>query len=171
MGTARLQVDQVALLRRQIVRVAEGNLGYGEEGGNNRGPFLKAIGAPQGANWCAYFAWYCIRRGAAYAELEVPGFRGSGNARRLGLAVAASANGRVFTDPDLLQPGDLVVLARAETPGDVLHGHVRVVRELTGTSRVVQIEGNAGVFPARVRPVTTDPTREKRPLVGFYGFR
>ncbi len=166
----RLQVDQVALLRRQIVRVASGNVGYGEEGGNNLGPFLKAIGAPQGANWCAYFAWYCIRRGAQYAELAIPGFRGSGNARRLGRAVARCPNGVAFTDPALVQPGDLVVLERAEFPGDEDHGHVRIAVENL-LPRITQAEGNAGRYPAKVRFVTTDPTREPRGLVSFYGFR
>lgn len=161
----RLQVDQAALLRRQIVRVAEGNLGFGEEGGNNQGPFLRAIGAPPGAEWCAYFAWYCIRRGAAYAELEVPGFRGSGNARRLGLAVARCANGFTTLSISQVQPGDLVVLERGTSE---YTGHVRVVVENL-LPQLAQIEGNSGRYPAVVRRRRTDPMKER--LVGFYGFR
>lgn len=162
----KLTAGECALLRRQIVRVAQGNLGYGEEGGNNRGPFLKAIGAPQGAEWCAYFIRYCIRRGAQYAELADWDFRGSGNAKRLGLAVLATPNGRAFVDPDRVVPGDLVVLHRGASE---YTGHVRVVEEVLGDGRLRQIEGNAGPVPAKVRRIVTTPRAER--LVSFYGFR
>lgn len=165
--TTKLTPTQTALLRRQIVRVATGNLGYGEEGGNNRGPFLRAIGAREGQPWCAYFAWYCIRRAAQYAELEIPGFRGSSNARRLGLAVLRSANGFSTNDVRAVAPGDLVVIERGDNENT---GHVRIVTEpARADGKLPQIDGNAGNFPALVARRLTNPLRER--LVGFYGFR
>lgn len=162
-----MTADDLALLRRQIVRVAQGNLGYGEEGGNNRGPFLKAIGAPQGSEWCAYFAWYCYRRGAEYAEVDLP-FKGSGNAKRLGLAVGnvilSIAPPVTIRGPVL--PGDLVVLHRGTSK---YTGHVRVVESVLPDGRLAQIEGNSGGFPAVVRRRTTDITKER--LVAVYGLR
>lgn len=163
----KLTPTQTAFLRRQIVRVARGNLGYGEEDSNNRGLFLRAIGAREGAPWCAYFAWYCIRRAAEYAELEIPGFRGSSNARRLGLAVMNSANGYSTDDVSRVLPGDLVVIRRGS--GNAA-GHVRIVEDVVrADGRLPQIDGNAGSFPSVVARQLTDPTKKR--LVGFYGFR
>ncbi len=164
---------KLELLRRQIVRVAESNLGYGESEGNNRGPFLRAIGAPDGSAWCSWFAWYCYRRGAEYAELELP-FRGSGNAKRFGAAIQACSMGFSTTDPWLALPGDLVVLHRGHRDTERGPGHVRVVtatalRGRGGRLRLAQIDGNSGGYPAVVRRVVTDPRRER--LVGIYGLR
>lgn len=166
MSLRRLSSDEVALLRRQIVRVAQGNLGFGETEANNRGPFLRAIGAPDGAEWCAYFARYTVRRGAQYAELHDWDFVGSGNAKRLGLAIAATPNGFVTRDLALVVPGDFVVLHRGDSP---YTGHVRVVEDVNGLRPLPQIEGNSGRYPAVVRRRATNPLKER--LVAFYGFR
>lgn len=152
-------------LREQIVHVAVSNIGYGESEGNNRGPFLRAIGAPSGAEWCAYFAWYCYKRAAVHANLPMP-FKGSGNAKRLGLSVLKCGNGFIIPPGEVL-PGDLVVLHRGDSE---YTGHVRVVSDcLPGGRRFRQIEGNSGPFPAKVRYRTTDIYKER--LVNVYGLR
>lgn len=158
--------------RRQVVRVAEGNLGYGETEGNNRGPFLRAIGAPDGANWCAYFAWYTHRRGAEYAEIALP-YQGSGAAKRLARRIRDCPRGFLTTDPALVLPGDLVILSREGAPRtlDDGPGHVRVAVDFVRPDdRLPQIEGNSGRFPAKVRRRATNPLAEHG-FVAFVGLR
>jgi hypothetical protein len=159
----RLTIDELGRWRRQVVRVCEGNLGYGESEGNNRGPFLRAIGAPDGANWCAYFASYALLRAFEYAELPAP-FKRSGSAKTLGKRVAACAGGWWSTDPLEALPGDLVILHRGDLPvRETGPGHVRVVTaRVPGTALLRQVEGNAGAFPAVVRWRESDVTRDPR---------
>lgn len=166
---AKLSPADVERWRRQVVRVAQANIGYGEAEANNQGPFLRAIGAPPGSEWCAYLAWYTHKRGAVYAEIVLP-YRGSGGAKKLGRAIAACPNGFFTMDPALALPGDVVITCREEGPvRPTGRGHARIV-ELPWTGSVLpMIEGNAGRFPAKVRRIARAGALDR--LVGIYGLR
>lgn len=171
MTMKKLTPSQVALWRRQVVRVAQANIGYGETTGNNQGPFLKAIGAPQGSEWCAYFAWYTHKRGAIYAEVTLP-YTGSGGAKKLGRAIKACPNGFMTLNAQDALPGDIIITCRLTGPVQPTGaGHARII-ELPWDGDIIPIiEGNAGPFPAKVRRRAFNPYGPKARLVGIYGLR
>lgn len=91
--------------RAAVVRTAVNNLGYGEEGANNAGQFIRAIGGKDGMEWCALFAGHCYRRAYALQGYPAPDwlYRRPGvpepGARRLGRNIGESALGFATTDP------------------------------------------------------------------------
>lgn len=167
-----MTTDQLELWRRFVVDVAEHNLGFGETEGNNRGPFLRAIGAPDGAEWCAYLAWYAHRRAAFYAQIELP-YKGSGGAKRLGDAIAACPYGFTTTVPARALPGDIIITCRRKGPVTSWGaGHARiVVAPMRGDGCLPYIEGNAGAFPAKVRRGARDFRSPRERLVHIVGLR
>ena len=162
-------------LRSDVVRIARGNLGYGEEEGNNDGPLLRAIGGQPGHEWCALFAGYCYRK--ALLILDAPGFDPGWTVRRPGvprigakeLVKAAWGAGALrFTDPLIAKPGDLICWHRRTGPIS-WKGHVGIVEEVKD-GLVHTIEGNVGKFPAKVRRLVRDVQKDER-FYGFAGFR
>jgi hypothetical protein len=145
---------QIDRIRERVLEVTERNLGFGELGGNNLGPFIKALGGRQGAAWCALLAGHFYRRAFELEGFDpakvapwlyrVPGVNEPGAARLvLGLARA----GRKFTDVEQLRPGDLVLWKR--TDGH----HVGTFKTFDARQPeiIMTIEGNVGRPPARVR--------------------
>ena len=59
-------------IREKVLYVARSNIGFGEEGGNNRGDLIRAMGGRQGEEWCALFAGYCYRRAYQILDMEQP---------------------------------------------------------------------------------------------------
>lgn len=148
-------------LGERALVVARANLGYGEQGANNRGRFVEAIGGAQGAPWCAAFAGYCYRR-AYWLEGSEPGswlFRRPSvpetGARALVKAMGRA--GRLFKDPSEARPGDLVCWAR----GLGWSGHVGVVELVDADGLVHTIEGNVGAYPSKVRRLVHDVSKER----------
>lgn len=145
---------QIDRIRGRVLEVAFANKGFGEEGGNNTGPFIKALGGRGKPAWCALLAGHFYRRAFELEGFDpvkvapwlyrAPGVNEPGAARLvLGLARA----GRKFTDVEQLRPGDLVLWKR--TDGH----HVGTFKRFDHLQReiILTIEGNVGRPPARVR--------------------
>jgi hypothetical protein len=182
MGT--LETLQHLRLRTEVVRIARGNLGYGEEDANNDGRLIRTIGGKPGAEWCALFAGYTYRKAwetvfgepatwcwkpwadagdyAAQTDLRI-------GAKEL-IKAAWAAGAERFTDPNLARPGDLVCWHRRTGPIS-WQGHIGVVElYLSQHPGLIQtIEGNVGRFPSKVKQLVHDVTKER--LYGFAGFR
>ncbi len=162
-------------LRSEVVRVARGNLGYGEEEGNNNGRLIRALGGKPGNEWCALFAGYCYRKaywnlGHLDAWTAKDGMNPLTNpiigAKALVKAAWAAGADR-FTDPAQAVFGDLVCWHRRTGPIS-WKGHIGIVEEVRD-GLIHTIEGNVGRFPAKVKRLVHDVTKER--LYGFAGFR
>lgn len=162
-------------LRLEAARVAARNLGCGEVGGNNTGPLIEAMGGRAGDDWCALFAGYCYRRAAQLLKLPPPlwCWRGAKDykvietaAKRLGRQMAASLGAIKFLDPSLARAGDLVVWHRTAVPWK---GHVGIVERVDPDGILHTIEGNVGKFPAKVKRLVHDVSKER--LAFFAGLR
>ncbi len=132
-----------AALRVALQEVASG---AGEEGGNNRGPFvrkyLNGIIAPP-ADWCAGFVSWCFDQPAGSCPFGYT--LGARDLLRRCRARGWGFDHRV----ELPQPGDMVVWRRG--PIDGWQGHVGLVFEASEGGMLYTIEGNKGGYPARVR--------------------
>jgi hypothetical protein len=159
---ARNELVVADALATDALRLAVAQLGCGESGGNNCGPDVERYVAPARtpANWCAGFVGWCYQEAARCMDVPLP-FKRSLGAKRLGKNVGAV--GRIFQDPALLQPGDLMVFDRG-AKGSWM-GHVALVESTDrGTLldhdhsvRVRTIEGNAAPKVLRlVRSVDRD---------------
>ncbi len=165
-------------LGAKAVRVAIGNIGFGEKEANNDGPLLRAIGGRPGEEWCALFAGYCWRKAYELDEVGIaewcyrrpPGHK-KGPFLEVGAHALVKAMGRegdLFTDPHQAIPGDLVCWRR---PGGLLKpwaAHVALV-EYVEDGIIHTIEGNVGKFPAKVKRLAHDVTREN--LITFATLR
>lgn len=151
-------------LRERALFVATHNIGYGESTRNNEGHFLKTIGCPEGLGreWCAYFMNYCYRHAAELEGVVCPFqlYRGKAlepSAKRLVKNLADF--GSHYTDPMLARPGDLICWAKPN-PLD-WHGHVGMVERVDPDGIVHTIEGNVGRFPAKVKRLSHDVSKER----------
>lgn len=163
---------QALNLRSEVVRVAKGNLGFGEEEANNDGDLIRAIGGVPGDEWCALFAGYCYRRALRnQGRLDFlwtlrDQIHPVIGAKALIKAAWAAGAGR-FTDPTEAAFGDLICWHRRTGPIS-WKGHIGVVEEIRD-GLVHTIEGNVGRFPAKVKRLVHDVSKER--LYGFAGFR
>jgi hypothetical protein len=142
-GNATQVAAAVAALRRddlarKALEIAVGELGRGEDGGNNKGADIARYCGREGVNWCAGGCGYCYDIAARDLGVELP-FQRSLGAKALGKAVAAV--GRRVTDPHDAEPGDLLVLDRG-AKGSWL-GHVELVERVAGNA-VHTIAFNSG---------------------------
>jgi hypothetical protein len=132
-------------------------LGKGEQGGNNRGPFVEMVfrGARKRGAWCAPFIAWCLEESGTVPILSDRERRG---AKRLARNVAD--HGRWVIPPG--QMPDLLAVAQLPVPGDIIawhrtsiprdwRGHIGIVEEFDyANGRMLTIEGNVGRFPAQV---------------------
>lgn len=128
--------------------LARGELGRGEDGGNNVGGDLdryrriSGTGKP-GGPWCASFVSACI-----VAAAERLGRRGrpptSASAKRLFKKALASGGVRV-EEP---RAGDLVLWHRGAR--NSRKGHIGIVSRIREDGSFHSIEGNRGTYPSRV---------------------
>jgi len=131
-------------LIEQVLLIAEGELGLGEEGENNAGPviekYLNGLAEPP-ANWCAAFISWCFYT-ASLELIWTPPFKYSLSARSI-------YNDFGFKNWIKLKPecGDLIFFWR-ESPSSWM-GHIGIVTDVLRNS-IRTIEGNKGVFPAKV---------------------
>lgn len=131
-------------LGRAALSAAIGELkaNAGEEGGNNRGPFVRKYlapaGAPEGSSWCASFVSWCYMQGAGGDASAMP-FAYSASARAL-LAEFKSKGWSSAPGSDYLPvPGDIVVWWRVALAG--WEGHVGLVHSVKD-GMLYTIEGN-----------------------------
>lgn len=132
-------------IRAIVVAIALHQIGYGEVGGNNRGPFIEALGAPAGEPWCAFLAGW-IYQEAFKVERRVMPFARSGNAKRLADNLATA--GERFLDPLVARPGDLLALHRGKEGAST--GHAAIVIANSHDGFLWTLEGNVGNPPALV---------------------
>lgn len=116
-------------------------VGQGEEGGNNRGPFVAMCVEPARVpqNWCGGFVGFCYQRASARMGIPLPFARSLG-AKRLGENIARV--GRKFTDPAEARPGDAMVFHRG-AQGSWM-GHIAMVERVAHDGTVHTVEGNCG---------------------------
>lgn len=150
------------------VKVAIKNIGGGETTANNKGLFITAIGGKQGMEWCALFAGHCYRRAYELAGQEPPAWlyrrKGVAEPGALRLWNGMAAHGISTRDADTIcAPGDLVLWRRNG-------GHHIAIVEYHEDGITHTIEGNVGRFPAKVKRLVHDVTKEPH-VKGFAGLR
>lgn len=139
-------MDQVNLLRSSVVYWALKQVGFGETDGNNRGDFIKAIGATEGAPWCSFLCSWVLEKAYSEAGIARP-FLLSGSAKHLADNIAAS--GHEYQDLKLANPGDLFCLNRGGVGAPT--GHIGFVLANNRDRTLVCLDGNHGPSPAPVR--------------------
>ncbi len=148
-------------IREKVLHVARSNM-YGEQGANNDGAFIRAMGGRPGEEWCALYAGYCYRRAHQLLGIADPQWcwRSPGRlevgAKALVRALGDEPGGDSWEDVGQTRPGDLVGFHR-RTGLISWKGHVGVVSAVwlaparAVSARLRVLEGNVGEFPAQVQ--------------------
>jgi hypothetical protein len=161
--------EQVSAAPYQLVRpdamvlhVARQEIGHGEEHANNQGPFLVMYRRGRGgknskAPWCADYCSWVIEEVYRALGAAVPIER-SAHAKTLYKRI-----GRAGAFVDVPEPADFVCWHRGKAGSR--QGHIGIVETVRGDGLIQTIEGNVGLFPAKVKQLLHDTTHER--LVGF----
>lgn len=143
-------------------------LGYEGDGGlasagNNRGPFIELIGAPQGASWCAHFVSFAYEEAAHSFGVEWT--LRTGGARKLFRRMGKHGQ-FLGKDPSVVLPGDVALWDRSKPldPKTWWWRHIGLVVQWDG-DLVHTIEGNIGKAD-KVRQLSHDVEKEPK----FLGF-
>lgn len=134
--------------RTTLLKIAEAEVGNGEEGSNNMGPhiakYAKTVGMTPPLSWCAVFvAW--VYQSACKRTGREPLVRSRASAKKL-LAAIVNAGGTVVWDHQNVRSGDIAVWHRTDNP---YKGHIGIITKSTPEG-FVSIEGNKGKFPSKV---------------------
>ncbi len=155
-------------LSASALAIAVENIGKGEEGGNNSGPYVEMLhgkeydGDPDNdGSWCASFVSWCFEQACRQSGIQMP-FRSSAGAKRLFRNIIAAGR-QVY--PPYLQPGDIVCWDRGK-PGS-WQGHIGFVEFIEDGGILHTVEGNVGRFPAKVRRFIHDLDSPESRLEGF----
>ncbi len=133
-------------LYAKIVEVARRDLGQGEIGGNNAGPFVEPLMRGKRGPWCA--AWGSQKLIEAYKELGLISplpHRITGAKRAIRAVLRA---GGIKLEPEDARAGDIFCL---HSKRGRWKGHFGLVEDSDGTGIVQTLEGNVGRAPAVVR--------------------
>jgi hypothetical protein len=131
-------------LGRKALAAAIGELkgGAGEQGGNNKGPwvkkYLEPAGVPEGNSWCASFVSWCYLQASGGNKSSMP-FAYNPGARALLKECADKGWANAPNSGYQPQPGDLVVWWREKLSG--WEGHVGLVHQLK-EGMLYTVEGN-----------------------------
>jgi len=146
--------------RQAVLANAIADIGKGEEGKNNWGPFVKGllegVGLHEPAAWCAAAVWRWISTAVDNSDMDIAmsGVLSLGSPSAKAMFNAARKLGWVLPPGELPQPGDLGVTKRTayDGNGNIIDwlAHVFVVEAVTNTVHIHTIEGNVGPFPAKV---------------------
>tara|TARA_R110002153_G_scaffold1580_24_gene8223 strand:+ start:5103 stop:5747 length:645 start_codon:yes stop_codon:yes gene_type:complete len=154
----------VSAVGTESLSVAIENIGNGEEGGNNSGPFVEMLkGKTWDGNddddgaWCADFVGWCVQVASDRLGVPMPIVR-SGGAKKLFSNIKEA--GCEVTNP---LPGDVVCWDRGN-PGS-WQGHIGFVEKYEG-GILYTVEGNVGKYPAKVKRFMHDVLKDER-LVGY----
>ena len=147
-----------------MLQVAIENLGKGEEGGNNSGPFVEMLHGKEydgdtdddGA-WCARFVSYCLAQACDRLDAVMP-CKPSGGAKRLYKSIGKAGS---FVEHPM--PGDVVCWDRGKKGS--WQGHIGIV-ERCEDGVLYTVEGNVGRYPSKVRRFKHDLKSQTR-LEGF----
>ena len=144
--------------------IAVDNIGNGEEGGNNSGPFVEKLhlkswdgNDDDDGAWCAAFVSWCFEEACRRLDIDMP-FRRSGSAKRLWKNIKSAGS-----EPSSPAPGDVVCWDRGKRGS--WQGHIGFVENCEG-GILYTVEGNVGSFPSRVKRFMHDLSRQDR-LEGF----
>ena len=150
----------------QALKVACGEIGNGEVGGNNSGEHVaryKGIAddgdSDDDGAWCASFVSYCFRTAASNLDINLP-FKISHGAKALYKRIGKEGS---FVELAEAMPGDVVCWDRGR-PGS-WQGHIGFVEKIE-SGILHTVEGNVGRFPSVVHRFKHDLDRETR-LIGF----
>ena len=134
------------------IAIQEMQAGHGEEGGDNRGQYVRTYlngQVAEGSSWCAGFVSYCFRQALGHdADFGyIVGAQALQNKMKsLGHAYSAS-----LSNPPM--PGDIISWRRVD-PSDPVstswQGHIGIVHSFTD-GVLWTIEGNRGPFPSKVQ--------------------
>ncbi len=132
-----------SLLARTALEFAitELNEGAGEQGGNNKGPFVKKYlqptGLEEGNSWCAAFVSWCFFQAAGGSRRDMP-FKYSAGARNIYNQL--KKNGLVYnSNASVPEPGDIVTWWRVSMTSGF--GHIGIVHHCD-QGYLYTIEGN-----------------------------
>ena len=161
----------ISMLAEEIIDVALGELGEGEERWNNSGPAIAKYRSEFTSKdfrpdqhlygeWCAYFVGWCAEKAAQNLGTKLP-FEPHGGAkrtvRRIGKAGTFIARaGKILTPP---APGDFFSFDRGARGSAA--GHVGIILRYEGGGVAETIEGNVGRFPCKVRKFQRDFNRSR----------
>jgi hypothetical protein len=133
------------MLSKSAASQALSDIGKGEIGGNNRGPYVWSLtGRRTSGAWCAAAVHTWFERAAAQLGRKLP-WRRSHGARRLAKRIAAA--GQWISKDQQPHVGDVAVWSRGRLPWQ---GHVGIVVE-SSADGFFSVEGNVGRYPALVR--------------------
>ena len=170
---------------QRLVDFAKGEVGKGEAGANNAGPYIESLhrGARASGNWCAAFVAHCLESVAICPPIPDRQRRGAkGLVKYLATELTTGtwvARPNVGRAPTLLRqplPGDVIAWHRSPTATTWREywrdwrGHVGLVVDgdlYEGKQALVTIEGNTGPFPAVVRHRIYGPDDWQRRLYGI----
>lgn len=118
---------------QRIVKIAESQIGKGEQGGNNKGKEVKKYTQGKEVPWCAGFVSWTLR----HAGKEIP------------YLLSATAYWSLYANARIKQPkaGDIICFYRGGRKSG--RGHVGIVEKVYRGS-ITTIEGNVGNYPAKV---------------------
>ena len=146
------------------LQVAIKQIGKGEEGGNNSGPFVEMLkhkvydgNTDDDGAWCAAFVSWCFEQAYDQLDLQMP-FAYSQGAKRLYRNI-----GNAGWFPEDPAPGDVVCWDRGK-PGS-WQGHIGFVEKVQD-GVLHTIEGNVGRYPSKVKRFLHDMKSDAR-LVGY----
>ena len=131
--------------------------GAREEGGNNRGPFVRAVAGREGQPWCVKFATYCYN---AQHKRQVPDYFHAGSRAYYptwsssGLVEWAKAHRCLTMSPGVVRPGCFVVVRGGPTK----FKHTALLLDYDPAKQLVYVaEGN--VRPRKWLPWQYDVVR------------
>jgi len=111
--------------------VAQDNIGLGEIGANNKGIYVRQyLNGQENLPWCAGFISYCLKQ----AGFDIPYYLQAKSFLKVGK--------RVNTP----KAGDLIIFSRKGG------GHIGIIEQVKD-NKIITIEGNLGIFPAKVKRV------------------
>ena len=160
--------ERLRHLQLAALEEARSDIGKGEIGGNNEGPYVRNLMTlfrhRTAGPWCAaaVSAWYT--RAADKLGMRVP-WQLSASARITGARMQKV--GRRLMELEPLEPGDVVVWWRGRLSGR--KGHIGIVEysHPRGLGRpFLTVEGNYGKYPAKVDVFCHHRDGEK--ILGFY---
>ena len=147
------------------LRVAQNEIGNGEEGRNNRGFHINRYRRGRtpiaSGSWCATFIHYCLEEGWTGLRKRMKHFPFTYTAGANKLAMQLQRHG-FLVDFERMQPGDILLFDRRG--GKHLNIVEEIHHDLAGKIEYyVTIDGNKGPFPAVVHRITHDryPRPEK----------
>lgn len=138
---------------RTILMVALGEVGNGEEGGNNSGPHvaryhgIKDDGDPDNdGSWCSSFVGWVLQEAWAQLGQKRPPVRRTAWARSMANRLASV--GKRIRSPEDIKAGDIILWERGDAGGT---SHIGFARTDWHRDGVITVEGNVGSYPSKVK--------------------